>query len=246
MCCLHPGFRLRGSWPSFVPSFCCPHRRCPRGPEGAFLHGPIRAGTREAPGGEPAAVGGPVLPRREPHPEERCCQAPAGPRCRHPGPGAEEPVCHWPGETSYGERPLQETHSDGKRRLSLSPPPSLFLSPCPPLSFSLSPPPSLSLSPCPPLSFSLSPPPSTHTHTNKRMYRPMDDLASIIVLCLEDKRRVSLHDWFSIKRSWGNGITYWLSCFDGMKSVVLSFCFSFSLTCLSNRQFFSLLIKIAN
>ncbi|KAG5847410.1 hypothetical protein ANANG_G00125750 [Anguilla anguilla] len=82
-------------------------RQCPGGSEGAVLHGPVQPGAHQAAGGEPAAVGGAVLPGREPHPEERRRQAAPGARRRHPGAGAEGPVRHRPGAARHREGPLQ-------------------------------------------------------------------------------------------------------------------------------------------
>lgn len=84
--------------------------------KGPFLHWPVWARTPEAPRGQPPAVGWPLLPGRQPHSEERRCQAAAGSQCRHPSSGSAWTLRHRPGEAGRGERPAKETSANGEQQ----------------------------------------------------------------------------------------------------------------------------------
>lgn len=91
------------------------YRLRPSRPEGPLLHGPVRAGAPEASTDQPPAVCRPVLQGRQPHPEERLCQAAAGPRRRHPGAGPARPIRHGPGEAGHREGPSKKASANGER-----------------------------------------------------------------------------------------------------------------------------------
>lgn len=91
------------------------HRLRPSRPEGPLLHGPVRAGAPEASTDQPPAVCRPVLQGRQPHPEERLCQAAAGPRRRHPGAGPARPLRRRPGEAGHREGPSKKASANGER-----------------------------------------------------------------------------------------------------------------------------------
>lgn len=90
------------------------YRLRPSRPEAPLLHGPVWAGAPEASGDQPPAVCRPVLQGRQPHPEERLCQAAAGPRRRHPGAGSAQPLRHRPGEAGHREGPSKKASANGE------------------------------------------------------------------------------------------------------------------------------------
>ena len=103
--------------PTFSPPL---YRQHPSRLKGSFLHRPVWAGAPEASCCQPPPVCRPLLQGRQPHPEERCCQAPAGSWCCHSSAGSAWTLHYRPGETGHWEGPSKEAAANGKRYFGIS------------------------------------------------------------------------------------------------------------------------------
>lgn len=103
--------------PTFSPPLYRQHSSRLKGP---FLHRPVWAGAPEASCCQPPAVCRSLLQGRQSHPEERRCQAPAGPWCCHSSAGSAWTLRHWPGETGHWEGPSKEATANGKIYFGIS------------------------------------------------------------------------------------------------------------------------------